>query len=124
MTSEIEAGAHTGGVWGVVAAVVALLWKGLPLLRQLVEEMRARRLQKAAELEQQKRRDRRRRREASSPPPNPRGPNKMPSVDPDAFDREESTDIDICTEAVLARETKRPRGERAPRPGTHHDRED
>ncbi len=107
---------------GVITAILAALWKLLPVLVRIFSELRQLRELREAEIEQQKRRDRRRRREASIPPPT-RGPSKMPSVDiaREEFDEEESTDIDICLETVRTRETKRPRGERPPRPGTHHD---
>ncbi len=108
-----------GGVGGFVRWVVVRWERGQNAVADEVFEMR---ILMAAFLERERIRDARRRRESSMPPPRHHGRGASPATSTE-FDEEESTDRIALVEkqrSVLGR----PRSERPPRPGTHHDRKD
>lgn len=102
----------------IAAGIAAALLTEMRLLRRELK------IFLAAVIERSRRRDARRRRESSAPPPMRRR-----DAVPETFGEEEDTDlhalIDIERESQRARRKtdRQPtrRGERPPRPGTHHD---
>jgi hypothetical protein len=101
---------------GIVAVFAAGLFGEMRLLRRELK------IFLAALMERSRRRDSRARRESSAPPIRRRA-----EAVPESFD-DEDTDIHVLMEieraSQRARRATQRRGERAPRPGTHHDRED
>jgi hypothetical protein len=93
--------------------------------KAVVDELFEMRVMRAAEIEQSRRRDARRKREDSTPPlpsiTGRRTPQAVPVVRD--FDVEETTDMHELIELQRQSLSTTRSGIRAPRPGTHHDKE-
>lgn len=108
---------QAGGVLAFAGVVLYLLRELRPILKDLKTELFEMRITLAALLERERIRDDRRKRESMQPPI--RGM-PAPAAAAESWDGQ-TTDIKELIEKQRA--AAKPRGERSPRKGTHHDEE-